>query len=1550
MTTENISPLSSTSKIYHRQNKFKKNSENTSPTNVNDWTITFCIIGSACSNKRLLSSLEDRYVYECIHDEREVIRTLTETKILLSQRQLRIYIVDSFDDSIFQYLKDNENIYTISSELVLSCAEKEINIPVPRRNRPLYCQHLSSVTELSDFVHYLGGSVRKDYSDQVTHVISHANIGEKYLTAFNMERSEILTEEWLLRCWHERNNRQFNPFDSELIRIYRAKPLHNLNLFFFGFNNDNELQHLHTLTNEHGGFITKEMNEATHIVLSDINLFILTYPSYTRKHRQYIVHVQWFWECLCLMGKADESMYIVNLTSNQSTTPDSSLLLLSPSIHGDSPLHDSSLNTTIKRKRRHKHSYINEQIDNTPNSKRFNSSINENENLLDDNIVIEKQQNIKKDNKYLIGMELRETERNYVTMLSNIIRIFKTEMEKDDRRNGPILTKVESTQIFGNIEEIYHLHLSIAEQLDRAINEDECISSIFLTNSVELLRVYQPYTKFYDKTIEAIHTLEKTNPRFYAYLKICEHKIELGKQHLADLMIRPIQRLPSILLLLERLLKYTSITHIDYQLLIDSLDKLREIAKKLNEERGKTEKHLSMFNIVNSIDNCPPELLAAHRDYIEKFHVIELSQELTTTRTHLILFLFSDCLEVTKLRVNMWKTPGMKTSKTYKHIALIQLSDIRSLFDINSLSLTIDETEQFGILCSIDGQIRQLIFRVINGNTNTSTNNSKSYFTDSMSPSSSISTLSNSTTHHGNTKIDVLYHLSKAISDDRCLLDKSSLIQTVTNSNNNHHMYCSQTSLENSEIDSGLRSTSSLNLLGLALKRGFHKANKRLSRAFSFSPEPNKHLSKKINSPIHLLQDEWSNTFDSNKRMSVSSRQIMATSDNTDDINLQNLKVEESTTPKSEATSGAASTDKAAKSKKEKPKQEKPKQEKPKQEKSKQEKPQATAEAPVEELDFNRSQEEVVQALDQWSKKPSTLNKPKPDEKITPKSDARNIMITSALPYVNNVPHLGNLIGSLLSADVFARYCRLRNYNTLYICGTDEYGTATETKALEEKCTPREICDKYYDLHTNIYKWFQLDFDFFGRTSTKKQTEIAQDIFWKLHKRNLIFNQSVEQLYCDSCQRFLADRYVAGICPDLACKFIDARGDQCDKCGKLINAVDLIDPKCQICRSTPEIRKSEHLFLDLPTLSSDVQSWFQKSSTTGHWTNTATAITEAWLNEGLKPRCITRDLKWGTPVPLEGYTDKVFYVWFDAPIGYISIAANYTDDWEQWWKQPNKIELFQFMAKDNVPFHSVIFPACLLGTQDNYTIVNHLSGIDYLNYEDSKFSKSRGVGVFGDHAQHTEIPSDIWRFYLLYVRPETQDSVFSWADLMSKNNSELLNNLGNFINRAIAFCEKNLAGKISDVNQLETQLDQLFVAQITYELNAYLEVMEKTRLRDGVKCVLRMSRYGNQYLQLKQPWAKYKGSDADRRDAEISIALALNLVYLLSLVLQPFMPTTSDEIRQQLNINESVYALENAFRCYLPAGHTIGQAKPLFKRIEKALAEEYRLRFAGQKK
>jgi len=253
------------------------------------------------------------------------------------------------------------------------------------------------------------------------------------------------------------------------------------------------------------------------------------------------------------------------------------------------------------------------------------------------------------------------------------------------------------------------------------------------------------------------------------------------------------------------------------------------------------------------------------------------------------------------------------------------------------------------------------------------------------------------------------------------------------------------------------------------------------------------------------------------------------------------------------------------------------------------------------------------------------------------------------------------------------------------------------------------------------------------------------------------------------------------------CGYNDARGDQCDKCGKLINAIELKSPRCKTCSNSPVIKSSQHLFLDLPKLTPKLEDWIVPTIEQGNWTNTASIITKSWIKEGLKGRCITRDLKWGTPVPLKGFEDiedKVFYVWFDAPIGYLSITANYSNEhWEKWFKSSKKIEYYQFMAKDNVPFHSVIFPSYLLGTGDNYALVGHLSGIDYLNYEDGKFSKSRGTGVFGDQVKSTQIESDIFRFYLSYIRPETQDSTFSWDDLMSKNNSELLNNLGNFINR-----------------------------------------------------------------------------------------------------------------------------------------------------------------------
>lgn len=334
-------------------------------------------------------------------------------------------------------------------------------------------------------------------------------------------------------------------------------------------------------------------------------------------------------------------------------------------------------------------------------------------------------------------------------------------------------------------------------------------------------------------------------------------------------------------------------------------------------------------------------------------------------------------------------------------------------------------------------------------------------------------------------------------------------------------------------------------------------------------------------------------------------------------------------------------------------------------------------------------------------------------------------LITSALPYVNNVPHLGNLI-QVLSADVFARYCRSAGYETLYVCGTDEYGTATETRALEEGISPKELCDRFHAIHTEIYEWFEIQFDKWGRTSTPEHTRITQDIFLKLDRNGYIKERTIQQLYSEKSDMFLADRYVRGTCPH--CGYEDARGDQCEHCGKLLDPTELIDPRSAIDGSTPVLRETKHLYLDLPALLPKLKAWMEKASVEGRWATNAIRMTESWIRDGLRERCITRDLKWGVPVPKPGYENKVFYVWFDAPIGYISITATYTDRWEEWWKNPDEVELYQFIGKDNIPFHTVIFPSTLLGTGEEWTLLKTMSSTEYLNYESGKFSKSRGWG------------------------------------------------------------------------------------------------------------------------------------------------------------------------------------------------------------------------------
>lgn len=565
---------------------------------------------------------------------------------------------------------------------------------------------------------------------------------------------------------------------------------------------------------------------------------------------------------------------------------------------------------------------------------------------------------------------------------------------------------------------------------------------------------------------------------------------------------------------------------------------------------------------------------------------------------------------------------------------------------------------------------------------------------------------------------------------------------------------------------------------------------------------------------------------------------------------------------------------------------------------------------------------------------------------ILPREGERNILVTSALPYVNNVPHLGNIVGSILSADIFARYAKNRNYNTLFICGTDEYGTATETKALEEKVTPRELCDKYHRIHKEVYDWFEVEFDYFGRTTTEFQTEIAQDIFMKLYHNGYLEEKTTEQLYCEEHSSFLADRFVEGTCPK--CQYEDARGDQCDKCGTLLNPFELINPRCKLDNSKPVSKESANIYLKLNELQEPLARWFSEASEKGNWSRNSKQITNSWLKQGLEPRGISRDLVWGTPVPLDKFKDKVLYVWFDATIGYVSITANYfktsqVDNWKKWWRQPENVKLYQFMGKDNVPFHSVVFPASLIGTKEKWTKVHHLSTTEYLQYEGGKFSKSRGIGVFGNNAKATGISPSVWRYYLASVRPESADAHFSWSEFVTKNNSELLANLGNFVNRVLKFLVAKYNSVLPEYSVEDIPKFEEFRYAVDQMLESYINSMESSSIRRALELAMFISSRGNQFLQdNKLDNSLYTGQPA-RADAVI--AVSLNLIYLLSALVYPFMPTTS---KQMLSIlNAPPLSITDKFELVLEPGHSIGKPQYLFSRIDEKKVNEWRNIYGG---
>ncbi len=551
----------------------------------------------------------------------------------------------------------------------------------------------------------------------------------------------------------------------------------------------------------------------------------------------------------------------------------------------------------------------------------------------------------------------------------------------------------------------------------------------------------------------------------------------------------------------------------------------------------------------------------------------------------------------------------------------------------------------------------------------------------------------------------------------------------------------------------------------------------------------------------------------------------------------------------------------------------------------------------------------------------------------------KKILITSALPYVNNVPHLGNIIGCVLSADVFSRFTKSYGCDVKYVCGTDEHGTTTEAKAIEEGITPKEICDKYYKIHKEIYEWFNIRFDSFGRTSSKENIRISQDIFQKLDANGYIVEDEIEQMYDPNAKRYLADRFVEGTCPK--CGFEDARGDQCDNCGALLDPSDLINPRSKLTGTTPEIRREKHIFIDLPKLSPELKKWIDKTAEKGNWSQNAKTMTLGWLKTGLKNRCISRNLKWGVPIPKKGYEDKVFYSWFDAPIGYIGITATDDPEWKNWWHNPKEVELYQFMGKDNIPFHTIMFPSFLIGAKDDYTLLHQISSTEYLNYEDGQFSKSRGIGVFGNDAIETGIPADIWRYYLLVNRPEQSDTHFSWTDFKEKNNNELLANLGNFVNRTLTFIARNFNDTIPKGKL--TSYDKKFISSINEKIDIVTKLLSEISLKEALKQIMLISKSGNQYFQENEPWKTIK-DEKTKEKAATTMFICANLSRKLAILIEPYMPTISAKIFDMLHIEPQQWTdLDKDI-----ANHEIRMPEVLFRRFEDMEINAWKEKYAGK--
>jgi len=566
------------------------------------------------------------------------------------------------------------------------------------------------------------------------------------------------------------------------------------------------------------------------------------------------------------------------------------------------------------------------------------------------------------------------------------------------------------------------------------------------------------------------------------------------------------------------------------------------------------------------------------------------------------------------------------------------------------------------------------------------------------------------------------------------------------------------------------------------------------------------------------------------------------------------------------------------------------------------------------------------------------------------------ILITSAIPYINGIKHLGNLVGSQLPADLFARFNRTMGHEVMFICATDEHGTPAELAAAKAGKPVAEYCAEMHDVQAEIAKGFRLSFDHFGRSSSTRNHKLTQHFAGVLADNGLIREVTEKMIYSIDDGRFLPDRYIEGTCPN--CGFESARGDQCDNCTKQLDPTDLINPRSTISGSTNlEERETKHLYLMQRALKDKLEAWIDSKT---DWPVLTTSIAKKWLNDGdgLQDRGITRDLHWGIPVmkgdqPWPGMEGKVFYVWFDAPIEYIAGTAEWADAnglgdeaWQRWWRTDKgaaDVTYYQFMGKDNVPFHTLSFPATILGSGEPWKLVDYLKSFNYLNYDGGQFSTSRGRGVFMDQALSI-LPSDYWRWWLLSHAPESSDAEFTWENFQASVNKDLADVLGNFVSRVTKFAKSKLGESVPEAGAFGP-METALIADLGARIADYTRAMEAMEVRKAAGELRAIWVIGNEYLQAAAPWSVVK-TDPDHAQAQIR--LALNLIRIYAILSAPFIPDAAQVMMSAMGTDDWTWPsdVQSAIRALAP-GHAFSVPENLFRKITDEERSDWQARFAG---